>query len=306
MRRSVQTLSVFARRWPPSGRNRFAAGLRLLGITGISHRPKRCARPLRSVPGRCRAAGPAHPRRPPPGPSRGAAGLTCCCSTVTRWSMGTACCTPMQSLRSGWPVSARPSSAEAATASAWPTCWAARHQVPDDSCLIGRPIPMTLSNTPDRRQLLTCPSRPMRANRPTLATRPDLPSRRLALQHGLAPAAASTLPLLPLRARAQPASTKIVVGHAAVVDFATIFIAREEGYFSKRGLDVEPKFIPLNCTLPAAIQAAHLPARRPAQHLPHRAARLGREEPGGDPGVSRGHRRSGGLSGATQESRQSA
>ena len=206
MRRSVQTLSVFARRWPPSGRNRFAAGLRLLGITGISHRPKRCARPLRSVPGRCRAAGPAHPRRPPPGPSRGAAGLTCCCSTVTRWPMGTACCTPMQSLRSGWPVSARPSSAEAATASAWPTCWAARHQVPDDSCLIGRPIPMTLSNTPNRRQLLTCPSRPMRANRPTLATRanrPDLPSRRLALQHGLAPAAASTLPLLPLRARAQ-------------------------------------------------------------------------------------------------------
>lgn len=49
--------------------------------------------------------------------------------------------------------------------------------------------------------------------------------------------------------------TKIVFGYTAVSDFATLFIAVEEGYFSKKGLDVEPKFVPLNPTLPAAIQS---------------------------------------------------
>ena len=49
--------------------------------------------------------------------------------------------------------------------------------------------------------------------------------------------------------------TKIVFGYTAVSDFATLFIAVEEGYFAKKGLDVEPKFVPLNPTLPAAIQS---------------------------------------------------
>jgi NitT/TauT family transport system substrate-binding protein len=52
--------------------------------------------------------------------------------------------------------------------------------------------------------------------------------------------------------------TKIVFGYTAVTDFTTIFVAREEGYFSKRGLDVEPKFIPINSTIPAAIQSDSL------------------------------------------------
>jgi NitT/TauT family transport system substrate-binding protein len=62
--------------------------------------------------------------------------------------------------------------------------------------------------------------------------------------------------LLPSIARAQ--TTKIVCGFTAVTDFTTAFVAKEEGYFSKRGLDVEMKFIPLNSTIPAAIQSDSL------------------------------------------------
>lgn len=64
-------------------------------------------------------------------------------------------------------------------------------------------------------------------------------------------AAAAALP-----ARAQ--GTKIVFGFTAVTDFATVFVAKEEGYFGKRGLDVEPKFVPINSTIPAALQSDSL------------------------------------------------
>jgi NitT/TauT family transport system substrate-binding protein len=60
-----------------------------------------------------------------------------------------------------------------------------------------------------------------------------------------------------LPARAQSA-TKIVFGYTAVVDFASVFVAAEEGYFGKRHLDVELKFIPLNSTIPAALQSDSL------------------------------------------------
>ena len=71
--------------------------------------------------------------------------------------------------------------------------------------------------------------------------------------HALAALAAAGL--------ARPAfsqTTKIVFGYTAVTDFASVFVAAEQGYFKKRGLDVEPKFIPLNSTIPAAIQADSL------------------------------------------------
>ena len=76
--------------------------------------------------------------------------------------------------------------------------------------------------------------------------------RRNAL-HALAalPLAAS----LPARAQAP---TKIVFGYTAVTDFTSVFVAAEEGYFKKRGLDVELKFIPINSTIPAAIQSDSL------------------------------------------------
>lgn len=57
---------------------------------------------------------------------------------------------------------------------------------------------------------------------------------------------------------AQPAAaqtTKIVVGYTATADFASGFIAADQGLFKKRGLDVEFKIVPLNSQLPAAVQS---------------------------------------------------
>ena len=68
-------------------------------------------------------------------------------------------------------------------------------------------------------------------------------------------AAASAASALPSRAQANP---KIVFGSTAVSDFASVFLAAEEGYFKKRNLDVELKFIPLNSTIPAALQSDSL------------------------------------------------
>jgi NitT/TauT family transport system substrate-binding protein len=72
--------------------------------------------------------------------------------------------------------------------------------------------------------------------------------RRLVLSSIAAAGAALALP-----ARAQ--TTKIAFGYTSVTDFASVFVAAEEGFFTKRNLDVELKFIPLNSTIPAAIQS---------------------------------------------------
>ncbi len=60
---------------------------------------------------------------------------------------------------------------------------------------------------------------------------------------------------LPGRSRA---ATKIEFGYTAVSDFASAFVAAQEGYFTKRDLQVEMKFIPLNSTIPAALQSDSL------------------------------------------------
>ena len=67
--------------------------------------------------------------------------------------------------------------------------------------------------------------------------------------------AASSAIALPARGQA---ATRIVFGYTAVTDFASVFVAVDEGFFRKRNLDVEPKFIPLNSTIPAALQADSL------------------------------------------------
>ena len=67
--------------------------------------------------------------------------------------------------------------------------------------------------------------------------------------------AASSAIALPARGQA---ATRIVFGYTAVTDFASVFVAVDEGYFRKRNLDVEPKFIPLNSTIPAALQSDSL------------------------------------------------
>lgn len=68
--------------------------------------------------------------------------------------------------------------------------------------------------------------------------------------------AAALTALAALPARSAP--TRIGVGYTAGTDFASVFVAREQGFFEKRQLDVEPKFIPLNATLPAAVQSDSL------------------------------------------------
>lgn len=67
-------------------------------------------------------------------------------------------------------------------------------------------------------------------------------------------AAAGLSAAWPVRAQ----GAKVVFGYTAVTDFTSVFVAAEEGYFRKRNLDVELKFIPLNSTIPAAIQSDSL------------------------------------------------
>ena len=77
--------------------------------------------------------------------------------------------------------------------------------------------------------------------------------KRRTVLSGITAAVAGTLSL-PARSEA----AKIVYGYTAVTDFASVFVAASEGYFAKRNLDVELKFIPLNSTIPAALQSDSL------------------------------------------------
>lgn len=77
-------------------------------------------------------------------------------------------------------------------------------------------------------------------------------TRRTALQSLAAGAGGLALPAF------SQAPVKAVFGYTAVTDFATVFVAREEGYFAKRGIDVEPKQIPLNPSIPPAIESDSL------------------------------------------------
>lgn len=79
--------------------------------------------------------------------------------------------------------------------------------------------------------------------------------RRTVLSSAAAAAGTALWPL-PRSARAQAA--RIVFGYTAVTDFASVFVGVDQGYFKKRGVDVELKFIPLNSTIPAALQSDSL------------------------------------------------
>lgn len=74
-------------------------------------------------------------------------------------------------------------------------------------------------------------------------------TRRTVLAAGAASLAAAATPL-----RAQ-APVQAIFGYTAVTDYATVFIAREEGYFTRHGIEVEPKLIPLNPSIPPAVQS---------------------------------------------------
>lgn len=54
------------------------------------------------------------------------------------------------------------------------------------------------------------------------------------------------------------ASTKVVVGYTAIPDFAAAFIAKEQGFFAKRGLDVALQAITLTSNVPAALVSSSI------------------------------------------------
>lgn len=65
-----------------------------------------------------------------------------------------------------------------------------------------------------------------------------------------ATAASAAAPLA--RPRAQ-APTRLNVGFTAINEYTGLFVAKEEGFFARRGLDVELTLIANNATLPAAL-----------------------------------------------------
>ena len=58
-----------------------------------------------------------------------------------------------------------------------------------------------------------------------------------------------------LMASAALAKTKITLGYTGVADFTAAFVAKEEGYFKKRGLDVTLQQLTINSMIPAALQS---------------------------------------------------
>ena len=63
------------------------------------------------------------------------------------------------------------------------------------------------------------------------------------------------------------AQTRIVLGYTAVTDFASAFVAKEEGFFQKRGLDVTLQLLAINSTIPAALQADSLQVGGPTMSV---------------------------------------
>jgi len=61
--------------------------------------------------------------------------------------------------------------------------------------------------------------------------------------------------LAALASGATAAPTKITLGVTTASEFAPCFIAKERGFFEKRGLDVEIQIITLNSNIPTALQA---------------------------------------------------
>jgi NitT/TauT family transport system substrate-binding protein len=65
-------------------------------------------------------------------------------------------------------------------------------------------------------------------------------------------------------ATAQTPLVKIKVGYSNVSGFTGMFVARSEGMFAKRGLEVEPVLIALNSTMPSALVGGSLQIATPS------------------------------------------
>lgn len=77
-------------------------------------------------------------------------------------------------------------------------------------------------------------------------------SRRTLLHGAGATVASLGLP------RAALSAPPIVFGYTGVTDFASVFVAAAEGHFRQRKLEVELRLVPLNSTIPAALQSGAL------------------------------------------------
>lgn len=85
-----------------------------------------------------------------------------------------------------------------------------------------------------------------------------LATRREFAARGATLAAALLLPSVTAHA-----ATRMTVGYSGVTDYVTMFVGVEEGLFAKRGLEIEPKLIPLNPTIIPGIQSGSLQAGGP-------------------------------------------
>lgn len=63
------------------------------------------------------------------------------------------------------------------------------------------------------------------------------------------------LATLALAAPLAAAQSRINLGYTAVTDFTAAFVAKEEGYFKKRGLDVDLQLLTITSAIPAALQS---------------------------------------------------
>ena len=68
----------------------------------------------------------------------------------------------------------------------------------------------------------------------------------------------ATLGLIALGSAAAHAQGKIAVGYVTASDFVPLLVAKEKGFFEKRGLDVEPKRIPIITNIPPALVSGDL------------------------------------------------
>ena len=68
----------------------------------------------------------------------------------------------------------------------------------------------------------------------------------------------AALGLMTLASPAVHAQGKINVGYVTASDFLPLLVAKEKGFFEKRGLDVEPKRIPIITNIPPALVSGDL------------------------------------------------
>jgi NitT/TauT family transport system substrate-binding protein len=71
------------------------------------------------------------------------------------------------------------------------------------------------------------------------------------------------------------AQTKVAVGYTAIADYVALYAAKEEGYFVKRGLHVEPTLVTLNSIIPQALLSNSLQVGLPTPSVFLQAADAG-------------------------------